>query len=108
MLVDGQSVYNEEYGGVFWDTEQMPVEDIDRIEVIRGPGAAMWGANAVHGVINIITKSSADTLGGMISGEAGIGGTPIGVARYGGRIGSNATYRTTGYYTGQRQARFLR
>ena len=53
VLVDGQSIYNEEYGGVFWDTEQMPVEDIDRIEVIRGPGAAMWGANAVNGVINI-------------------------------------------------------
>ena len=104
VLVDGQSVYNEEYGGVFWDTEQMPVEDIDRIEVVRGPGAAMWGNNAVHGVINIITKSSADTLGGMISGEAGVSGTPSGVARYGARIGDKATYRVTGYYAGERRA----
>jgi len=103
VLVDGQSVYNEEYGGIFWDAEQMPVEDIDRIEVIRGPGAAMWGANAVHGVINILTKSSADTLGGMISGEASAAGTPSGVARYGARIGSKATYRVTGYYTGERR-----
>jgi len=103
VLVDGQSVYNEEYGGIFWDAEQMSVEDIDRIEVIRGPGAAMWGANAVHGVINILTKSSADTLGGMISGEASAAGTPSGVARYGARIGSKATYRVTGYYTGERR-----
>jgi iron complex outermembrane receptor protein len=103
VLVDGQSVYNEEYGGIFWDAEQMPVEDIDRIEVIRGPGAAMWGANAVHGVINILTKSSADTLGGMISGEASAAGAPSGVARYGARIGSKATYRVTGYYTGERR-----
>ena len=103
VLVDGQSVYNEEYGGVFWDAEQMPVEDIDRIEVIRGPGAALWGANAVNGVINILTKSSADTLGGMIGGEAGVSGTPSGVARFGARIGSKATYRVTGYYTGERR-----
>ncbi len=104
VLVDGQSIYNEEYGGVFWDTEQMPVENIERIEVVRGPGAAMWGANAVHGVINIITKSSADTLGGMVRAEAGTAGTPSGVVRYGGRIGSKATYRATGYYTGERRA----
>jgi len=103
VLVDGQSVYNEEYGGVFWDAEQMPVDDIDRIEVIRGPGAALWGANAVNGVINILTKNSADTLGGMISGEAGLAGTPSGVARFGDRIGSNATYRVTAYYTGERR-----
>ena len=103
VLVDGQSVYNEEYGGVFWDAEQMPVENIDRIEVIRGPGAALWGANAVNGVINILTKSSAETLGGMISGEAGLAGTPSGVVRYGARIGSKATYRVTGYYAGERR-----
>ena len=103
VLVDGQSIYNEEYGGVFWDTEQMPVENIDRIEVIRGPGAAMWGNNAVNGVINIITKSSADTLGGMISGGGGRLGNSVRSRALRGRIGTKATYRVTGYYAGERR-----
>ncbi len=69
VLVDGRSVYSQTFSGVFWDQLDVPVEDIDRIEVIRGPGGTMWGANAVNGVINIITKKSfeRETQGGRES-----------------------------------------
>ena len=66
VLVDGRSVYNRLFSGVLWDAQDLMLDDIDRIEVIRGPGAAMWGANAVNGVINIVTKTSADTQGGLL------------------------------------------
>src|SRR5690606_16734235 len=61
VLIDGRSVYTPLYAGVFWDVQNLILEDIDRIEVISGPGGTLWGANAVNGVINIITKSSKDT-----------------------------------------------
>src|SRR5471030_2308851 len=67
VLVDGRSVYNTGFSGVYWDHLDMPLEDIERIEVIRGPGATVWGANAVNGVIDIITKSSKATQGGLAS-----------------------------------------
>ena len=57
VLIDGRAVYTPLLGGVNWDTQDVPLEDIDRIEVIRGPGATLWGANAVNGVINVVTKS---------------------------------------------------
>ena len=63
VLMDGRTLYSPLYGGVEWDVHDTMLEDIDRIEVIRGPGAALWGANAVNGVINIITKPAADTRG---------------------------------------------
>jgi iron complex outermembrane recepter protein len=66
VMVDGRPVYTESSGGVFWDTVDLPLEDIDRIEVIRGPGGSVWGANAVNGIINIITKSAATTHGVMV------------------------------------------
>ena len=65
VLIDGRAVYTPLLGGVNWDTQDVPLEDIDRIEVIRGPGATIWGANAVNGVINIVTKSAADTHGAL-------------------------------------------
>jgi len=68
VLKDGRSVYTPLFSGVFWESLDTPLEDIERIEVIRGPGAAMWGANAVNGVINIITKQAIDTQGGLLSG----------------------------------------
>src|SRR4026209_2231581 len=70
VLVDGRSVYNQIFSGVLWDTEDLMIDDIDRIEVIRGPGAAIWGANAVNGVINIVTKRTADTQGGLVRANA--------------------------------------
>jgi iron complex outermembrane receptor protein len=64
VLVDGRSVYTPYHSGVSWDVQDVLPEDIERIEVVSGPGATLWGANAVNGVINIITRNSADTLGG--------------------------------------------
>jgi iron complex outermembrane receptor protein len=92
VLVDGRSVYNEFYVGVFWDTLNVSVDDIERIEVIRGPNAAMWGTNAVNGVINIITKSSKSTHGGSVTGGAGSEGSAETV-RYGGELAPGANYR---------------
>ena len=71
VLIDGRTVYSPSDSGVFWDAQDVVLEDLDRIEVIRGPGAALWGANAVNGVINITTKSAKDTQGGLISTSAG-------------------------------------
>nr|HID58423.1 TonB-dependent receptor [Desulfobacterales bacterium] len=64
VLIDGRSVYTPSFSGVYWEVQDTLLEDVERIEVIRGPGAALWGANAVNGVINIITKKAADTQGG--------------------------------------------
>ena len=71
VLVDGRSVYNRLFSGVIWDAEDLMLDDVDRIEVIRGPGAAMWGANAVNGVINIVTKATAETERGIVRVDAG-------------------------------------
>jgi iron complex outermembrane receptor protein len=92
VLVDGRSVYNPLFSSVLWDTEDLMLEDVERIEVIRGPGAAVWGANAVNGVINILTRSSADTGGWLVRGEAGNFERDGFAIRYGGPIGTG-TYR---------------
>jgi iron complex outermembrane receptor protein len=103
VLVDGRSVYTPSFSGVYWDQLDTPLEDIERIEVIRGPGATMWGANAVNGVINIITKSSKSTQGGLASATVGADSDARGLLRYGGRLGpasgDGATYRVFGKYT---------
>lgn len=93
VLVDGRSVYNEFYACVLWDTLNLAVEDIERIEVIRGPGAAMWGTNAVNGVINIITKSAQTTQGGSITGRGGSEAMSTGSVRFGGEASPGAFYR---------------
>ncbi len=100
VLVDGRSVYDELFGGIFWGLQDMLVDDIERIEVIRGPGAAMWGINAVNGVINIITKQAEDTQGQLVKFAAGSETEVNGAVRSGGQIGSKAAYRVTAYYTG--------
>ncbi len=71
VLIDGRSVYSPLFSGVYWDAQDVVLEDVERIEVIRGPGATMWGANAVNGVINIISKSANDTQGTLLSGGGG-------------------------------------
>lgn len=71
VMVDGRTVYSPVFSGVWWDTQDLPLDEIARIEIIRGPGAALWGVNAVSGVINIITKDATNTKGGLVS--AGIG-----------------------------------
>jgi len=83
VLVDGRSVYTPLFSGVLWEALDVPLESIDRIEVIRGPGASIWGANAVNGVINIITKSAFDTEGKRLSLAAGNELRGYGYARYG-------------------------
>jgi iron complex outermembrane recepter protein len=99
VLIDGRSIYNRIFSGVLWDTEDLMIDDIDRIEVIRGPGAAMWGANAVNAVINIVTKSAADTQGGLVRAEGGRFGEQ-GAVRYGGTLGA-ASYRLYSQWTGR-------
>jgi iron complex outermembrane receptor protein len=93
VLIDGRSVYSPLFSGVFWDAQDVVLEDVERIEVIRGPGATVWGANAVNGVINIITKSAKDTQGVLLSGGAGTRDFGFGTARYGGKVGDQLAYR---------------
>lgn len=71
VLIDGRSVYTPLYSGVYWDMQDVLAEDVERIEVVGGPGGTLWGANAVNGVINIITRKASDTAGGMVSLEPG-------------------------------------
>jgi iron complex outermembrane receptor protein len=93
VLIDGRSVYSPAYSGVFWDAQNTLMEDIDRIEVVRGPGGTLWGANAVNGVINIITKKTQDTQGGLVRASLGEEGAMTSAARYGGKISDTAFAR---------------
>jgi iron complex outermembrane recepter protein len=93
VLIDGRSIYSPDFSGVLWEIQDVMIDDIERIEVIRGPGATLWGANAVNGVINIITKSAADTQGGLVSAGAGDYEKAFADLRYGGRIGQSTHYR---------------
>src|SRR5690242_8892434 len=96
VLIDGRAVYTPLFSGVFWDVQDVPLADIDRIEVISGPGATLWGANAVNGVINIITKDANDTQGLLLSGGGGTELRGFGAARYGGALGTHGHYRIYG------------
>ncbi len=96
VLIDGRSVYSPLFAGVYWDVQDTVLEDIERIEVIRGPGGTIWGANAVDGVINIITKKSADTHGLLVSAGGGNVDRGAGEVRYGGGNGQSFDYRVYG------------
>ena len=98
VMIDGRTVYSPLFSGVYWDAQQMLLDDVDRIEVIRGPGATVWGANAVNGVINILSKSARDTQGGLLYGGGGDVHLGLGGARYGGKISENTYYRVYGTY----------
>ncbi len=92
VLIDGRSIYNPVFGGVLWEAQNLMLSDIERIEVVRGPGGALWGANAVNGVINIITKHTRDTSGNVVSMLHGHEETNV-AARHGGDLGDGAHYR---------------
>jgi iron complex outermembrane recepter protein len=101
VLLDGRSVYTPTFDGVNWDVLDLPLEDIERIEVIRGPGASVWASNAVNGVINIITKKASGTSGGMIVAGGGSIDQGFGTAQYGADIGKNTAYRVYTKYFNQ-------
>lgn len=98
VMIDGRSVYSPFFAGVNWDTQQVFLEDVERIEVIRGPGATIWGANAVNGVISVISQSARDTQGGLLYGAGGSPHLTTDGGRYGGRIGADTYYRIYGSY----------
>jgi len=100
VMIDGRTVYTPTSSGVYWDQQDIPLEDIERIEVIRGPGGTVWGANAVNGVINITTKKADATLGGLWSAAAGSQETTGGLLQYGGKMGDRGAYRVFGKYYG--------
>ncbi len=98
VMIDGRSIYSPLYSGVFWDSHDMLLEDIEQIEVIRGPGATIWGANAVNGVINIITKNTEKTQGVMLLAGGGSAENGFSAVRYGNDLGNGITYRAYGKY----------
>ncbi|MGM0655463.1 MAG: TonB-dependent receptor plug domain-containing protein [Thermodesulfobacteriota bacterium] len=93
VLIDGRSVYTPAFSGVYWEVSDVLLEDVDRIEVIRGPGATVWGANAVNGVINIITKHAGDTQGGYVALGSGNHENVISSVRYGDTLGQDTFWR---------------
>ncbi len=99
VLVDGRAVYSPLYAGVLWNVQDYPLEDLDRIEVISGPGGTLWGANAVNGVINITSKSSRDTQGAYVEESVGRVLQDQTEVRYGGTLAPDVTFRVYGEHT---------
>jgi iron complex outermembrane receptor protein len=95
VQIDGRAVYSPYFNGVFWDIQNVLPDDVKRIEVISGPGATLWGPNAVNGIINIVTRDADQTTGGLVSVGAG-NRSSRGSLRYGGRVGSDLTWRVYG------------
>jgi iron complex outermembrane recepter protein len=101
VLIDGRNVYTPLFAGVNWKLQNVMLEDIDRIEVIRGPGGTIWGTNAVNGVINIITRNSKDSQGALVSVGGGNIDQGTGGFRYGGGVGRHLNYRVYGMAFGR-------
>lgn len=100
VLIDGRTVYTPTSSGVYWDQQDVPLEDIERIEVIRGPAGTVWGANAVNGVISITTKNAKRTRGTLVSADAGSGENEQELLQYGGDVGGATAYRVFEKYSG--------
>ncbi len=102
VLMDGRSLYTPLFAGTYWDVQDTLLEDVERIEIVRGPGGTLWGANAVNGVINVVTKSAKDTLGGFITAGGGNQERGFVRARQGGSIGTTGAYRVYGKFFDRR------
>lgn len=102
VMIDGRTVYTPLYSGVFWDAQFVLLEDIDRIEVISGPGGTLWGSNAVNGVINIVTRSAKDTQGGFVSAGGGTQVRDFVQGRFGEKLGKDGFYRVYGQSLNQK------
>lgn len=98
VMIDGRTVYTPLFAGVFWDAQDALLEDIDRIEVVSGPGATRWGANAVNGVVNIVTKSAKETQGTLLTAAGGTQLNAFGGVRYGDKLGENTYFRVYGKF----------
>ena len=99
VLIDGRSVYSPLFSGVFWEAQDMLLDNVERIEVVRGPGATLWGANAVNGILNVITRKAQDTQGGLIQTGGGTEERAFGNVRYGGKWGEWGHYRVYAKYS---------
>lgn len=107
VLIDGRTVYSPLFAGVFWDTQDVFMPDIEQIEVISGPGGAIWGANAVNGVINVTSKRAMDTQGLLVQAGAGTELNTFAGLRYGDRVGSDFHYRASAQYSERDDSRLL-
>jgi iron complex outermembrane receptor protein len=104
VMIDGRSVYTPLFSGVYWDVQDVLLQDIERIEVIRGPGATLWGANAVNGVINIITRTARESQGTLLKAGGGSEERGFGSFRHGARLGRNGFVRFYGKYFNRSQS----
>ena len=95
-MIDGRTVYTPLFGGVFWDVQNVLLEDVDRIEVVSGPGGTLWGANAVNGVINVVTKRRRETQGLYLSQAVGSWWQSHSSLRYGSKLSDDLYYRVYG------------